>query len=207
MVKRALSFLLIAISLSPLCAKVEVWLGFGGITGFDFLTRDFIKKLQSDTVETPDFKGRVEYLDLIGPYYEISIFPYVEIPLSIDISGSTSFIVGIQGNSFISRHLDFRQNLKIGSSYLYMFKEDTGLYFSLGYFVSWTRISTTNYKNNKLVTNHIINQDMGVSLGFGVVTRFRNAFFKFGLTSDKVIQLKDSSGLSVDLFVGGGFVF
>lgn len=210
MTKRILLFLLfLVIVLIPAFSTVEFWMGLGATTAFDFLTHDFLNRLNSDEVEIQDYKGeKVEYIDLIGPFFEMSLFPYKEVPLSIDLSGSISFVIGIQGNSYISRHLDFRLNVKSGLSYTFMINDTSGLFVSTAYFLSWTRIATTNKRNDKGPVTFVKNLDMGVSLGVGVVTRFKHSYFRFGLSSDKVIQLgNDNSGLSVDLFVGGGYIF
>lgn len=205
--KKIVSILVFIIVISSsIYAGPEVWIGLGGNGARNYATSG-LKNAIVDSGTTLYKKGEFNYLNTVGPSAEIMFFPSSDFRLGLYASGSTNFIVGINSSGYRSYHLDNKQDIKVGLSYIFM-KEDNhnGYYIDLAYNYSWYRLAKTNTKNTKLEPDYIRFQDSAFYADAGFLLRHEDNYFKMGLSYRMPIWNEDNDGKELSVLIGLGKV-
>lgn len=212
--KRILLLLTIIIfAVSALPADTEVWMGFGFISHKAVLDPSeksnfwayLPQKKDDEGNNIPKDTSTIKSVTFIGPALDISVIPYIKVPIGLKLSTELLFPAGYNGGEgYRSFNFDFKNRNMLGITYDQSFSEQFGIFIEAGYEFDHYRIAATNEKNHKGKPefNRFNNHALYAELGF--LATVNNGYFKFGINYSHSIINKASSS---DMIFAGGFKF
>lgn len=199
-----LLLLLLMIVLSSVIAKPELWVGIDASGGRNKLSSVNIEQIK--TLTNTSYKNIDKFVNTVTPSIDLVFFPSNIVRVGLIGSASFNFITGIDGSSYFSRHQDLITDLNGGLAYYQMFGKTLGLYLEAMAEYSFYRFADTNNKNDKSTINYLRLEEFGIAVNIGAITKFDNAYFKFGFGYSKDF-LPTKEGWSLDVTMGGGIIF
>lgn len=194
--------------LATLSATVQTWLGLGFIGHTYTVAADeqqYFKSYEEYIKNNnPSLDSvKIDKINMIGPSFDFSFYPYYEIPIGIKISDNIVFPTGVNGEmQFRSYHGDLNNRLKIGISYAQSYSDKFGLFADFGFEYDFIRIETNNIKNNKSELSYVTFDNYGLYGEIGFLTTIETGYFKFGCGYNRSLK-NESSG--IDFIFSGGF--
>lgn len=207
MIKRRTALILILsfIALFTAAAKSEVWVGADFSYDVNYLS----------AYSRPYYQGENTYGDVsslsniksIGPSLDMIIFPSEKVRVGIIASASSFFTVGYNSTSYKSYNFDNKLDFNLGLAYNQMFSKSLGMYTNIKMNTSLNQIATTNKNNSRDDVTYNRYFDFGAGIDIGLLAKKKNSFFKLGASYVHSFKAPLAEGFSIQMSIGGGFIF
>lgn len=202
--------ILLVLTVFSVSAKPEIWIGID----FESDTYTMAENMRDHYKGNGIYGGNpanLKDIRSIGPSFDVIFFPSDKVRIGLITSTSTLFAIGYKTESGISGYksynFDYRQDFSIGIAYNQMFSEMLGMYMNVKVGTELNQVATTNRKNSREEVEFNRVADFIYGMDLGLLTKNDNTFFKVGASLLHSFNTPILEGYSIQLSVGGGFVF
>lgn len=200
-----LFLVILLLPINTLFSKSETWLGINVDGSRDIISRELNTYIKNSGTKL--FKeGNLSFFNTIGPTIELSFFPSSNFRMGLYGALQFDFLTGIDGSTNSNYFKDIKNGVKAGLALDLPFGDSMGIFVDTAFQFSWYSLQTKVIKNSKEESDYIIYSEPGVFIDLGALAKYRNLYFKCGFNFNKAIITKNSTGLNIALFVGGGFI-